>query len=325
MVRQAAAEERSRADGAGDHARGVLAGFLAYGMWGLFPLYFAALDAAGPWEILSHRILWTVVVCLLVLVVRRDLRWVGPLLANRRLAAGVTAAAFLIATNWVIYVNAVLIGRTYEAALGYFLNPIVTVALGVVVLRERLRTLQWVAVGIGAVAAVYLTIVGGTFPWISLSLAMSFGLYGLTKNRVGVTMPALHSLTAETAVIAPVAGGILWWLGRQGATTFTSVGATHTTLLVLAGVVTATPLLLFAAAARRIPLSLVGLIQFITPVLQLLMAVVVLGEQVADPMWIGFGIVWLALAVLVTDSLRHAQRVRRARRATAMAVREPMA
>lgn len=324
-MRKPGLPERPRPHDPADHDRGVVAGFLAYGMWGLFPLYFAALAAAGPWEILSHRILWTVVVCALVLVVRRDLGWVRALLANRRLAAGVTAAAFLIATNWVIYVNAVLIGRTYEAALGYFLNPIVTVALGVVVLQERLRRLQWIAVGIGAVAAVYLTVVGGRFPWISLSLAMSFGLYGLTKNRVGVTMPALHSLTAETAIIAPVAGGILWWLGRQGATTFTSAGATHTTLLVLAGVVTATPLLLFAAAARRIPLSLVGLIQFITPVLQLLVAVVVLGEQVADAMWVGFGIVWLALGMLVTDSLRHARRVRRARRAASIAPREPVA
>lgn len=291
--------------------RGTIAGFSAYAMWGLFPLYFAALAAAGPWEILANRILWTVVSCGLVLVVRRQLGWIRPLLADRRLLAGVTTAALLIATNWVIYVNAVLVGRTSEAALGYFLNPIVTVALGVLVLRERLRPGQWLAVAIGAVAALYLTVVGGSFPWISLALATSFGLYGLTKNRVGVRMPALESLTAETAVLAPIALVILLVVDARTGLTFASEGAAHTTLLVLAGIVTAVPLLLFGAAARRIPLALVGLLQFITPVLQLLCAVVVLDEHVAPARWVGFGIVWLALAVLVGDSLRERRRARR--------------
>lgn len=307
----------------GEQQRGVIAGFLAYGIWGLFPLYFDALSAAGAWEILSHRILWTVAVCGLVLVVRGDLGWIRPLVADRRLAWGVTAAAFLIAINWVTYVNAVLIGHTYEAALGYFLNPIVTVGLGVVVLQERLRRLQWVAVGIGLAAALFLTFVGGAFPWISLVLALSFGLYGLTKNRLGVTMPALHSLTAETAVLAPVAGGILLALAIRGETTFVSVDVGHTSLLVLSGVVTAIPLLMFAAAARRIPLVLVGLIQFITPVLQLLVAVFVLDEQVADVMWVGFAIVWVALAILVVDTVSQARRTRRARRLARLAVDDP--
>jgi chloramphenicol-sensitive protein RarD len=293
--------------------RGTAYGFLAYGIWGLFPLYFAALEPSGAWEILAHRILWTLAVCALVLLVRRDLAWIRPFVTRRRLVVGITAAAFLIAANWVIYVLAVLTGRTYEAALGYFLNPIVTVALGVIVLGERLRPLQWAAVAVGATASVYLAAAGGVIPWIPLSLAVSFGLYGLVKKKVGASLDAMHSLAAETAVLAPVAVVVLVVLAAQGATTFAGHGAAHTTLLVLAGVVTAVPLLLFAAAARRIPLVTVGLIQFITPLLQLIVGVVVLGEQVSGRLWIGFGIVWVALALLTVDSLRAAHGARNAR------------
>ena len=242
----------------GEVRKGTVYGFLAYGIWGLFPLYFAALKPAGAWEILGHRILWTLAVVALVLLVRRDLAWIRPFLSRPRLVAGITLAALLIAGNWVVYVLAVLTGRTYEAALGYFLNPIVTVGLGVLVLGERLRRLQWAAVAVGAVAAVYLTVAGGVLPWISLSLAFSFGLYGLVKKRVGASLEALHSLAAETAVLAPVAVAVIVVLSLQGATTFAGHGVAHTTLLVLAGVVTAVPLLLFAAAARRIPLVTVG-------------------------------------------------------------------
>lgn len=248
-----------------------------------------------------------------MLVARRDLGWLRGFVANRRLLGGVTLAAVTIAVNWVTYVLAVLTGRTYEAALGYFLNPIVTVALGVLVLGERLRRLQWVAVGIGAVASIYLAAAGGVIPWIPLTLALSFGLYGLIKKKVGVSMPAMHSLGAETLVLAPIAAVILGLVAASGAMTFGSYGAWHTALLALAGVVTAVPLLFFAAAARRIPLVLVGLIQFMTPVLQLLIGIIVLGEHVTGPLWVGFGIVWVALAVLTVDALRAARRGRRAR------------
>jgi len=280
----------------------------------MFPLYFAALEPSGAWEILAHRILWTLAVVALVLLVRRDLAWIRPFLSRPRLVAGITLAALLIAGNWVVYVLAVLTGRTYEAALGYFLNPIVTVGLGVLVLGERLRRLQWAAVAVGAVAAVYLTVAGGVLPWISLSLAFSFGLYGLVKKRVGASLEALHSLAAETAVLAPVAVGVIVVLSLQGATTFAGHGVAHTTLLVLAGVVTAVQLLLFAAAARRIPLVTVGLIQFITPMLQLLVGVTLLGEHVSGRLWFGFGIVWVALALLTFDSLRAARAARAGRR-----------
>lgn len=303
--------------GDGELRRGTIYGFLAYGIWGMFPLYFAALAPAGAWEILAHRILWTLGVCAVVLLAVRDLSWIRPFVARPRLVAGITLAAVLIAANWVIYVLAVLTERTYEAALGYFLNPIVTVALGVLVLGERLRRLQWAAVAVGAVASVYLAVAGGVVPWIPLALAFSFGLYGLTKKKLGASLEAMHSLAAETAVLAPVAVVVLVVLGLSGSTTFTTEGAGHTSLLVLSGVVTAIPLLLFAAAARRIPLVTVGLIQFITPVLQLIVGVTILGEHVSGRLWVGFGIVWLALVLLTVDSLRTARSNRADRRAEA--------
>jgi chloramphenicol-sensitive protein RarD len=288
-----------------DERAGAAYGLLAYGIWGLFPLYFAALRPAGAWEILSHRVLWTLLLCSVILLVRRDLGWLRLLREQPRLALGVSVAAVFIGANWVIYVAAVLADHTTEAALGYFLNPIVTVALGVFVLGERLRRLQWVAVGIGAVAGIYLSVAAGSLPVIALALALSFGMYGLVKKKVGVSLQAMHSLAAETMVLGPVAAVLLVVLTARGDTTFTGHGGWHTTLLVLAGVATAVPLLLFAAAARRVPLVTIGLLQFITPILQLLCGVLLLGEHLSGTRWIGFGIVWLALALLTVDSLRN--------------------
>ena len=293
-----------------DVGRGTLLGLAAYGIWGLFPLYFAALAPTGPWEILAHRILWTLAVCVVVLLVRRDLAWVLPTLRRPRLVAAVALAGVLIATNWVVYVAAVVSGQVSEAALGYFLNPLVTVALGVVVLGERLRPLQWVAVGIGAVAAAYLSVAGRGIPLIALTLAVTFALYGLTKKKLGATLPALHGLTVETLTLVPAAVVVLAVLGASGALTFGTQGPAHTALLVGLGVVTATPLLLFAAAARRIPLVTIGLIQFITPVMQLLVGVLLLDEHMAPERWIGFGIVWVALAVLTADTVHRLRRHR---------------
>jgi chloramphenicol-sensitive protein RarD len=298
----------------GEVGRGTLLGFTAYGLWGLFPLYFDVLRPAGPWEILAHRILWTLLFCVVVLLVARDLGWVRPLLRRPRLLAGTAVAAVLIAVNWVVYVGAVTSGNTSEAALGYFLNPLVTIALGVVVLGERLRWLQWVAVGIGLLAAAFLGIVGGRVPWVALALAGSFALYSLTKKKIGVSLDAIHGLTVETVVLAPVAVVLLLVVSAQGGLEFGRHGAVHTSLLVVSGVVTAVPLLCFAAAARRIPLVTIGLIQFFTPVMQLLCAVLLLDEHLPPERWIGFGIVWLALIVLTVDSvigLRGAKAARR--------------
>ncbi|MEI2648324.1 MAG: EamA family transporter RarD [Dermatophilaceae bacterium] len=186
-------------------ARGALYGLAAYLLWGFFPLYFHALGPSGPLEVLAHRILWSLLFCLVVLVVGRRWQWLRPLLARRKLLLGLTLAALVLALNWGVYVGAVMAGHTSEAALGYFLNPLLTVALGVVILGEPLRRLQWVAVGIGALAAAYLTVVGGRVPWIALTLAVSFALYGLIKKRVGASLPALHGLTDRDR--SPAAGG----------------------------------------------------------------------------------------------------------------------
>ena len=277
----------------------------AYGIWGLFPLYFAALRPAGALEILAHRIVWSLVFCGLILVLRRDLHWLWPVLRNRRLMSGMVAAAALIASNWGFYVYAVISGQTTEASLGYFLNPIVTVALGVVVLREHLRRPQLAAVVIGAVAGVYLSVSAGTVPLLALVLAFSFGLYGLVKVRVGASLTAMRGLALETAILTPFALGLLAWTAANGTATFGRLGTGHTLLLASAGVITAIPLLLFAGAARRVPLVTIGLMQFITPVLQLLVALFVLGEEMSRERWIGFGIVWVALAVLTVDMVNR--------------------
>lgn len=297
--------------------KGATYGFLAYSLWGAFPLYFHALIPAGAWEVLTHRILWTMLLCLVVLLATRQLRALRDLLRDRRRLALLATASFFIAANWVLYVFAVISDRTSEAALGYFLNPLVTVALGVVVLHERLRRLQWAAVAVGAVACVYLAVSYGKPPWISLALAGSFATYGLIKNRVGSTMAPLQSLSAETLILSLPAAAILTVVTMRGDGTFTGHGAGHTALLVLSGAATALPLLLFAAAARRIPLTLIGLLQFVTPILQLLCGVFLLHEVVPTSRWVGFGIVWVALTLLTIDSLRHARRTRRVRRAAA--------
>lgn len=296
--------------------RGTAMGLAAYLLWGLFPLYFDALRPAGPWEILAHRIVWSLLFCLLILAVMRDFGWIRELRGQYRLLGGVGLAAIFIAVNWGFYVAAVTSGHTSDAALGYFLNPLVTVALGVAVLHERLRPLQWTAVGVGVIAAGYLAVAGGRFPVVALILSCSFALYSLIKNRVGVHLTALHGLTLETAMLAPAAVGVLGFLSLNGGLDVGRHGPAHATLLVLSGVATAIPLLLFAAAARRIPLVTVGLIQFITPTMQLLCAVFLLHEQMPAERWIGFGIVWIALILLTADSVLALRRTRTPQPAT---------
>ncbi len=300
---------------------GTAYGFVAYLIWGTFPLYFHAIEPAGAWEVLAHRVLWTLLVCAIILSVRRRMGFVREVLHEPRRLAILTIASLLIAVNWTIYVQAVITGHVTEAALGYFLNPLVTVALGVMVLKERLRTMQWVAVGIGLLAVVYLAIDYGKPPWISVSLAFSFAGYGLMKKRIGGSLTALESLSFETAVLAPVAVVLLVVLTIRGETTFTTHGSVHLLLLAGSGIVTAIPLLLFAASARRVPLVTIGLLQFLTPILQLLCGVALLGEQMSSARWVGFGIVWVSLTLLASDSVISATRGRRlARSAEGVAV-----
>lgn len=286
-------------------------------IWGVFPLYFQLLEPAGAWEILAHRILWTLLLCGAVLVLRRDYRWCRSVFGNPAMLGAVSLAGVLLAVNWTIYVWAVMAHHVAEAALGYFLNPLVTVAIGVLVLGEKLRALQWLAVAIGLVAALYLTVDFGRPPWIALGLAFSFASYGLMKKRLGASLSAFQSLTAETAVLVPVAVAMLVWVSLEGKSTFTLNSPSHPLLLASAGLVTAAPLLLFGAAARRVSLVTIGLLQFVTPVLQLLCGVLLMGEGMSTSRWIGFLIVWIALLVLTFDSIKSARTRRRLARAGA--------
>jgi chloramphenicol-sensitive protein RarD len=284
---------------------GVLSGLGAYSLWGLFPLYFPLLEPAGGLEIVAHRVLWSLVFVGLLLTVRRNWSQVRALVTDGRRLLVLFGAAVLIAANWLVFVYGVNSGQVVETSLGYFINPLVSVLLGVVVFSERLRRLQWVAVGIAAVAVAVLTIDYGRPPWIALALAASFGLYAVMKKLVRVE--AAPGLFVETALVAVPAGIVLAVLHSGGEGTFTNAGTGHALLLVSSGVATAIPLLLFAAAARRIPLSTVGLLQYVTPLMQLAIGVFVYDEPMPPARLAGFVIVWVALAVFTVDSVRHAR------------------
>lgn len=289
---------------------GVVAGLTCYVVWGLFPFYFHALRSAGAVELLAWRIVFSLVLSVVVVTVLG--RW-GRVLAVLRSPAQrglLVLAAVAIAANWGVYGLAVVTGHVLEASLGYFVNPLLTVLLGVLVLRERLRPAQWVAVGTGLAAVVVITLDLGRLPWMALTLAVSFGSYGLLKNQLarrGAGVDPLTGLTVETGVLLVPAAAALVVLGDR--LTFATEGALHTTLLVLAGPTTLVPLVLFALAAGRVPLSLIGMMQYVTPVLQFV-AALLLGETMQASRWIGFGLVWVALVLLTVDALRH-QRTRR--------------
>lgn len=284
--------------------RGLLYGFAAYGLWGFFPLYFKLLRPAGPVEILAHRIAWSAVfVALVLLVTTRGWGQIRRLLPDPRRLLGLVVAAALIGVNWGTFIYGVNTDRVVEASLGYFITPLVTVLLGVFVLRERLRGWQWVALTTGAAAVVILTLDYGRLPYVALTLAGSFGLYGLVKKSLG--LPAVTGLFVETALLALPALGFLWWLAGQGAATVGSVSLGHTALVLSAGVVTAVPLLLFAGAANRIPLTALGILQYIAPVLQFGLGVVVFREPMPPARLAGFALVWLALLVFTTDAIRR--------------------
>ena len=296
---------RIEADGAGDPARdhrlGVIAGVAAYGLWGFFPIYFHLLAPTSPVEILCHRILWSLAVMAVVLAWRRDGAWIRPLLGRPRQLAELALAALLIAVNWLLYVWAVEQDRVVDAALGYFINPLVTVTLAVVVLGERLRRLQWIAVGLGAVAVAVITVGYGEVPYVALALAVSFAGYGFLKKRV--TLAPSQSLTAETAILAPVAAIAMAVMAKHGNGLEFSSDPAMSALLATSGVVTAVPLVLFAASARRIPLTMLGLLQYLTPTLQFLCGVLIFDEPMSATRWVGFGLVWAALTFMSVDAV----------------------
>jgi chloramphenicol-sensitive protein RarD len=298
--------------------RGYLYGIAAYLCWGLFPLYWKLLRPSTPVELLAHRIVWSFVFVVAVIAITRGWRRLASLRRGRTVGL-ITLAAALIAVNWGTYIYGVNSDRVVETSLGYFINPLVTVLLGVLVLGERLRPAQWAAIGVGAAAVTVLTVDYGHVPVLALVLAVTFGLYGLIKKRLSV--PAADGLLLESGVLALPALTYLLLLGARQESTFGHVSAAHTALLVLTGVVTAIPLLLFAGAANRIPLSAIGLLQYLAPILQLGCGVLIFGEPMPPARLAGFALVWLALTVFTWDGIRY---LRAAGRAAAADERNPV-
>lgn len=283
---------------------GLLAAFGAYSLWGGLPLYFLLVAPAGAIEVVAFRIVFSLVFCAILLAATRSFRSFGALFTDRRLVATMGAAGVLIVVNWTTFIFATLSGQLVEAALGYFVNPVVTVLLGVLVLGERLRPAQWTAVAISLVAIVVIAVGYGRFPWISLILAFSFGFYGLVKKQVGGRIGAVHGLALETLLLSPAAATALVVIGLTGGMVFGHAGPGQALAVVGLGVVTAVPLLLFAASARRLPLSTIGLTQYLTPILQLVVGIALLHEPMSAERWVGFGLIWAALAILSYDALR---------------------
>jgi len=296
---------------------GLALGAGAYLLWGILPVYFPLLQPAGAVEIIGHRVVWSLGFCLLLLVLTRTWGSFVAALRTPRTLALLALGAALIAVNWTVYVYGVLSDQVVDTALGYFINPLVTVLLAVFVLGERLRRTQWVALVCGTLAVLVITVGYGRLPWIALTLAFSFGLYGLIKNRAGRTVPAVAGLAVETLVLLPVAAGYLLVLASQGSGSFGAHGGWHMAALVSSGVVTAVPLLMFSSAARRLPLSVVGMLQYIAPTMQFLLGILVFGEHMPPARWLGFALVWVALVLLTTDGLRNGRAEALARRAAA--------
>ncbi len=290
--------------------RGGLFALAAYLLWGVLPLYFLQLEPTGPWEVVAWRIALSFVFCLILLTVLRAWRPFLAIVRQPRLLALTALAGVLIYVNWQTYLIGALTGHVIETSLGYFINPIVTVLLGVTVLRERLRLVPWIAIGLSVVAVLVIVVGYGSFPWIALTLAFSFGLYGLVKKQIGPSVDAVSGLTLESFWLLPVAAVQLIVVAATTGLTMGANGPLHTSLLAAAGVITAIPLLLFAAGARRAPLTVMGLIQFVAPIIQFVIGVAVLHEPMTVERWIGFSLVWLALIMLSVDSLVAARRRR---------------
>ncbi len=288
--------------------RGTLYGAGAYALWGLFPLYWPLLRPSSALEVLAYRIIWSLVVVAVLLAITRRVAQVKAAVRDRRRLLQLTIAAIVVAINWGTYIYGVQTDRVVETSLGYFVNPIVTVLLGVLVLGERLRPAQWTALGAAFIAVVVLTVENGSPPWIALILAFSFGTYGLLKKTAGVG--AVEALAIETGVLLPVATGYVVFLALTGAGTFGTEGVGHASLLALSGVVTAIPLLLFGAAASRIPLSTLGVLQYLAPTMQFLLGITLFHEPLPVAKLVGFVLVWIGVALFTVDLIRHSRQQR---------------
>ncbi len=282
--------------------RGLLLAFAAYTMWGLFPLYWPLLEPAGALEMLAHRVFWSAVTMAVIVLLLRRRAAVQRVLRSPRQRRILVLASILITANWGVYIYGVVNEHVVETSLGYFIGPLVTVALGVVVLHETLRPVQKVALGMTTAAVVGLTVEYGRPPWIALALAVSFAVYGLLKKQVGAG--AVEGLTIESAVMAPLALVFLTWLQASGDGRAFSEGPGHLALLASSGIITALPLLCFGGAASRISLTTIGMVQYVGPTLQFLTGVFLLDEPMPAARWIGFAVIWLALVIFTADAVR---------------------
>ena len=289
-----------------EHSLGLIFGVGSYVLWGLFPLYWPLLQPANPLEIVSHRAVWTLVFCLIVLALSKQLHSTIAIVKKPKIMAGLFLTTILVSINWLTYIWATNNGHVVEAALGYYINPLIIIAFGVLLLREKMRPLQWLAVGIAAVGVTILTIDYGRLPWVAISLALSWGTYGLVKKKLD--LGALNGLAIETLISLIPYAGYLIYLGNQGTGQFGQKPGL-TILLISAGAVTAIPLLLFNGSTTRLPYSTIGLLQYITPTIQFSIGVWVRHEDMPAARWIGFVVIWLALLALATDLVRSSRAV----------------
>jgi chloramphenicol-sensitive protein RarD len=285
---------------------GLVFGVSAYTLWGLFPIYWPLLEPANPVEIVSHRAVWTLVFCFIILWLTKTLKSTLALLKRPKIVAGLFLGSILISINWIIYIYAATSGHVVEASLGYYINPIVVIATGVLILKEKMRPLQWVSVGVATLGVAVLTLDYGRLPWIALGLAFSWGGYGLVKKQLG--LGALEGLSIETLISSGAYLAYLIWLGNQGEGQF-GVSWKITLLFIGGGAVTAIPLLLFNGATNRLPLTLIGLLQYITPTIQFSIGVWYFNEDMPAARWIGFVIIWIALVALAVDLVKSGRTV----------------
>lgn len=287
---------------------GLINGFSAYLLWGVMPLLFAAAAPTGALELVSHRVIWSLVFCAILLVFTGGFLRTWQILRSPRLFGLLLLASVLIAINWTTFIYGVETNQLVEISLGYYLNPLISIGLGVIFLGEKLRPLQWTAVGFGLLAVIIVGIGLGRVPYLAFTVALSFGLYGLVKNKVGSRVGALEGMAVESLVLAVPSAIYLIALGSLGLQTFTGFGGWHVFVIIITGPATAIPLILFSAAARRIPLSWVGMLQYLTPTIQFTLGVTVLGEMMSTTRWIGFFVIWIAVILLCTDMIRHSRR-----------------
>ena len=288
------------------HKLGLLYGVGAYVLWGLFPLYWPLLQPATSLEIVSHRAVWTMIFCIVVLAVTHALKSTLATFKRPKVAARLFTTTILISINWLVYVWATNNGHVVEASLGYYINPLIIIAFGVILLKEKMRGLQWVAVSIATVGVVILTVDYGRLPWVALALALTWGTYGLVKKQLG--LGALEGLAIETMIAFIPYCGYLIFIGAKGEGQF-GHGIGLTTLLISAGAITAIPLLLFNGSTNRLPYTTIGLLQYITPTIQFSIGVWVNHEAMPTARWVGFIVIWIALMTLAADLVKSGRTI----------------